>query len=699
MKRREPDELDDSAAPDTDESPGMSDGEVCQAVDMLSKQCIGVEDENSDADEAYDYYHGRAVGLLSPPTIPGRSHVVSRDVMEVVEWAVPVLVEIFASTDDIIKFNATSGEDQQAALDITNYIGYLIHRANSDGFTTLHDAIKQCLIAQISGGKCYVEQVQEEREEDYHGLTAEEVDLLMQDEEIELVSQEEDGTTGMAPAMSMGMPAPGPGLPEPTYTCTFKRVQYAYEYRNVGVPLEELRIHRDTRSLEDCRFIEHRRLVTVSYLREEGYDEELIDALSLDDDDTHQSNRDARDEDENTNQGDKDQAPDDSQKQVMLSESYCKLDIDGTGETQYWKIVKADNTLLEKEKTDDHPFWAFSPILMPYQLKGLSLENLVKDLQEINTALLRGGLDNTYLANNPLREVVTKNLYDIDEVISPRVGGMYQVTAAGSVNTVETPDRIQPTIAMLQEMRQMRDSRSGVTEMNSAMSPESLSQTNVGSQGIAGLMNAGASRMKLISRVLAETGFKRMYYLMLKNVKQYQNKRHEYEVNGRWLQVDPREWKNKFKLSVSVGTGTFGRAETVMNLRTVGGMQKELVALGMIKPIQIYNTAKRAIEAMGFRDTSQFITEPPPDAQMPPPQGQPGAAAVPDLVGAEKVKGEFALKKAEMDNQTKLQLGREQIQAEKEVAMFKAKAELQQMAAKTMLTPPPAAPRAPFATH
>lgn len=71
---------------------------------------------------------------------------------------------------------------------------------------------------------------------------------------------------------------------------------------------------------------------------------------------------------------------------------------------------------------------------------------------------------------------------------------------------------------------QVRDTRTGVTEMNSALNAEALAKGNMGSEGVQALMQAGAQRLELIARVLAETLVKRIYLLMLKNVTQYQDR-------------------------------------------------------------------------------------------------------------------------------------------------------------------------------
>ena len=81
-------------------------------------------------------------------------------------------------------------------------------------------------------------------------------------------------------------------------------------------------------------------------------------------------------------------------------------------------------------------------------------------------------------------------------------------------------------------------------------------------------------------------------------------------INGRWLAIDPREWRNRYNMTVSVGVGTFGRQQQIANLSLIGQAQEKVLPLGLATPANIYQTAKRTVEAMGYRDSEQFFTAP-----------------------------------------------------------------------------------------
>lgn len=655
----------------------MDNNELCTLIDRLSKKSIGADDYvSAQREEAYEFYHGEAKGKLAPPEVDGRSGVVSKDLLETVEWAMPALMDVFASADDIIKFEPDSQEDERGAQDATNYIGWLIHRKNEDGFITIHDAVKSALIARVSFGKCYVEDTQDYREERYNGLTEQQCQALATDPEIEIYERIEAGFVEVFPA-----PQGQPPQRLQTFDVKARRASSVKQFRNVGVPPEEIRLSKDTRVINECDFIEHRREVTLSYLREQGYDEAEISNLESDDERDFGGEKQARhDYDDSDPTGD--ERPDPSQRLVWLSESYLKVDFDGDGRTEYRRVVKVRNIVFENDVVDDHPFWLMTPILMPYKVEGLGFYDLVEDLMRIKTILTRQTLDNVYLTNNPMKEVVEGGVVDIDEVMNPTIGQVVRVKQANSVREIVTPFAAKAGMDMLQAYNQVRDTRTGVTEMNSALQAESLSESNVGSQGVQAMMNNGAQRIRLIARVLAETGFKRMYYLMLKNVTQHQDKSQQVKINGRWLDIDPREWKNKYNMSVSVGVGTFGRQQQIANLQQVAQMQQGLMQFGLAGPMNVYNVAKRVIEAMGYRDPDQFVSPPQmgPDGkpQTPPNPGQQQLQAKQQIQQME-LQHTAQLKQMELQSKAQLEQQRMELQQQTDIVRQRAEAEQHQL--------------------
>lgn len=390
---------------------------------------------------------------------------------------------------------------------------------------------------------------------------------------------------------------------------------------------------------------------------------------------------------------------------MEVIEAYTRVDYNKDGVAELRRVVKSGTYVHENEVVDDHPFSVYSPILMPYKVIGLSFYDLVEDLMRIRTALSRQMLDNAYLANNP-RTAVQDGQVNLDDLLNPRIGGI--VRMKGDVNAglreMVTPFIGPQALTLLEHFNQVRDTRTGVTEMNSALNAESLAKGSVGSEGVQALMQAGAQRLELIARVIAETGIRRDYLLMLKLVTQYQNRVQQVKINGRWLQIDPREWKNQYDVTVSVGLGNASKQQQVANLSLILQAQKEAAQVGLATPQNIYNALSRLTESMGYKDSDQFWTAPQPGQmpnQGPPPEviveqmKQQGAQQLAQIkaqadIQVERMKQEFQAAQAQQETQLEAernamelqnQMALEQYKTDKQVELEIAKAQIQRQTA------------------
>src|SRR3546814_3904444 len=103
---------------------------------------------------------------------------------------------------------------------------------------------------------------------------------------------------------------------------------------------------------------------------------------------------------------------------------------------------------------------------MPYKVIGLSFYDLMEDLQRIKTALTRQVLDNVYLTNNPMKEVVEGRV-NLDDLLNPKLGGLVRVKEINSTREVVTTFVAGAGLQIIEMIDQVRNTRTGVTETNS----------------------------------------------------------------------------------------------------------------------------------------------------------------------------------------------------------------------------------------
>ena len=81
----------------------LSEREILAAINAKAQKAYGSDTTNLDNEraQALDYYLGRPFGN----EVEGRSQVVTRDVLETVEWILPSLMRIFVGGDKVVEFD------------------------------------------------------------------------------------------------------------------------------------------------------------------------------------------------------------------------------------------------------------------------------------------------------------------------------------------------------------------------------------------------------------------------------------------------------------------------------------------------------------------------------------------------------------------------------------------------------------------
>lgn len=629
----------------------MDDTELLTIIDQERAKAHGYHDELSEQRrKALYYYMGEAKEDLAPPEVDGRSAVVSKDVMEAVEWALPSLIRIFTSSDDVVAFTPAKPGQEQGCQQATKYCNWVLNGdSRNNGFIVWHDAIKNSLIQRMAWVKVYYEQVMDERQETYQGLSPDELMMLQQDPDTQIVSvtQEQDAVLSHD-----GMTTAPPMV---TVTC-IRRQDVSY-CKVVGVPPEEVFVSKDSRDIEDVRGIFHERQMTVSDLISLGIHEDKV--AELGEDKAEDSEEVERDNASSKWGQEDDDGADESQRMVTVVEAYLKVDYDKDGVAEWRCVKKSGSTILSNDVVDDHPFALFSPVLMPYQLVGLSMYDLLADLQRIKTTLSRQMLDNIYLQNNARTEVLDNGRVNLDDLLNPRPGGMVRVKQMGSMREIVPPNLVGNSLESITFFDGVRQRRSGVTEMGSGLSPESVNKQQAGIT-VDLLQQAARERIELMARVYAETGVKRVYKLILKCASQYQKDAKQILIGGQFMEINPREWATNYNMQVSVGLGAQSKQAQIGNYQQLLMLQQQLMQVGLATPQHIAAAATKLIESMGHKDASMYLIDPsklPPGQQIqpPPPPPDPNAALAQAQIQSEQIKAQSAQQKAQLDAQVKQQ--------------------------------------------
>src|SRR5678815_175794 len=143
----------------------MIAAEKADALAAISAAKLAEERAN-----AMDYYLGHMAKDM--PAQDGRSRAVSTDVADTIEGLMPSLMDIFAGSDEVVRFEPVGPEDEAAAQQETDYVNHVFMQQNP-GFMTLYSFIKDALLSKTGIVKVWWEEREQEEEETYYDLTEE----------------------------------------------------------------------------------------------------------------------------------------------------------------------------------------------------------------------------------------------------------------------------------------------------------------------------------------------------------------------------------------------------------------------------------------------------------------------------------------------------------------------------------------------
>ena len=612
--------------------------------------------------KAMEYYNGEPFGN----EIAGRSSVVSTDVMDCVEWSMPILMKIFGSGDQVGRFEPQKPEDVEMSEQATDYCNYVFFREN-DGFKLLYDGMKDALLSKTGVFKVIWKEDEEVERESYEGLSDEEFQLLVMDDSVEVV--EHSAVGGMVEEQAEETSSLNSfldGTPHEQVS-DFERQQEipmqqpmthnVTVHRNVGagkvdiqvVAPEEFYISRSAETIEDAPFVCHRTSYTVSQLIEMGFDE----ADEYTSDDTQRFDQESvarRFADGSLGSLGEDEL-DASTREIWVDEAYIKCDWDGDGISEIRKVWKAGGKIILNEEVDRIPFTTICPLPMPHKFYGSSIADIVMDLQLIKSTIWRNILDNIYHLNNGRFECLDGKV-NMDDMLTNRPAGVVRVKEMGAVKRLDVPDIGKAPYEMLNYIDQVRDGRTGITKFNQGLDANVLQQSTA-----TAYMQQMQSSQARIDELLQK----------------HSDKPKVVKLRNKWVTVDPSSWRDKASFTVRVGLGNGNREQNMVHLQTLSQMQEKIVAAGgmglLVTPKNIFNTLKEIGMNMGLKNIEEYLTD--HEENMPQQQQQDqGVAQIAQMhLESEKLKFEADKMKVQVDMQ-KLQVEAQKLEIEKQKLAF-----------------------------
>jgi len=633
----------------------MTDAELVALVDNEFESSMGREghDISQERAKAMDFYMSRPLGN----EIEGQSSVRTSDVADVVDAIMPSLLRIFTISDNLVNFDPVGFEDIEASAQESDAVNYVFFKQNP-AFMNLYSWFWDALVQKNGIVKAWWDETVEVTTETYEGLSEQELTLLMSDDELEPVEQEERTETITVPMVTpMGV------LPrdveQVVYDVKFKRTTKKGRARIEPVPPEEYRISSDATSVDpaSARMTGHEREVTRSMAIQMGFDKDTVMSLPM-------SNMAARTGEERSARNENAEeltvvnpTVDPAEEMILLREAYIRCDYDGDGVSELRQVFTSGGELLSNEEADRTIFHVLCPKPIPHKHFGRSIADMIMDIQEVMTTLLRQTLDNLYLSDNPRHGVWEMGMSDntLEDLLSSQAGSIVRFDRPPSeaYSQMATPFVAQHSFPAMEYFDKLARKRTGVHEDAEGLSPEALKNIQRGVMSSA--MDMSRGKIEAIARIFAETGTKSVMLHIHELLRKHQDREMVVKLRNTWVEVDPSEWRERNDMTVAVGLGMGSRDTKLMHLQSIIELQQVYQQAGatgvLITPQNLWNTADELVKAADLKLTEKFFSKPQPDAEIGDKNAEQQSQFQQALLQVEQQKNELKAQKQEFDAQ------------------------------------------------
>lgn len=619
------------------------DSEIWSSLGYIQSETTG------ERQKALEYYLRRPYGN----EVEGKSQVVTGEVAEVVDGALPQLMRIFASSDNVVEFEPVREGDEPLAKQATTYVNHVFYKDN-DGFSVMHNWFKDALLEKVGVVKVYWDDETNITRESYKGLTDDELALIMQDEEVEIVSI--DTKEKIDENLN-------PNSPVPTHDVKVRKTIRNGTVRVENVPPEEFLISKRARNIQDSPFCAHRKMMTRSELIAMGFEPKIVEGLPTGDALEFSPERIAR-----YTRGEQPtdmMSQDHSMQLCEVYECYIKVDYNDDGVAELRKITYCGSTILADEDCDYIPFHSICPLPIPHKFFGQSLADRAMDLQLIKSTVTRQMLDNLYLTNN-YRVGAVEGQVNLDDLLTSTAGGVVRIKNPNALVPLTVQSSAGQSFPMLEYLDNVQAKRTGVSDTQQGLDPNVLQNTTA--TAVATMSSAANGKLELIARIFAETGVKSLFQSIFRLICKYQKQQRTLRITGQYVSFNPREWSEQYGVSINVGLGNGSRTDQLATLQMILGKQEQIIqGYGLSNPVvdikQYRDTLARMIHMAGFKDASSFLKDISPEenaalSQPQPPQPDSNVQATQILAQVEREKAQLRAQ----TEQAKLELERQQME-------------------------------------
>jgi len=562
---------------------------------------------NLDRVDAMAFYRGDPTIVTA---MENRSKATTTDLLDVVEWAKPALLDVFCSGDEVCSLEPKTEADTEAVNNLDMLINHQL-RVQNNWFMVLHDWLDDCLKLKTGWLKYQWFKKVEEFDKDYEGLTEDEYQVKLKEKNATITNTVARPVASTMPQAGMAGPGMAPVLPPVNEYDISVHYKIESEYPLIeAVPAENFGFPVRVREVNDFEFCYHKapypKWQMIKLFGEAKFKEvessKGLGGSTVGDDQVAKARL--------SDLGGESFFYDEKTEEYWVYECFYRDPKDGTP-----MVVPlcADVVMSKpiKNKYRKPPFHGITPIKMAHRVAGFSFYDLIRELQQIRTAMLRQILDNVYFANNR-RYFGDPERMNVDDYLKNNFPGALVRTVGDPRAAVMPEDKapIPPEVFQFWEMLNTeKDYHSGVPRSFQGVNPNVLNKTWRGQNE---QVSQASQRISLMARLIAEMGVAPLVRDIVDINLWFLKKKQAVRFLNNWKEISPDQIVGQADIIVTVGLGTSNKQQTIVFMQQLLGIYQQIKGAGIpiVTPTNVYNAMRELIKAMGLRNVGDFVTDP-----------------------------------------------------------------------------------------
>lgn len=571
------------------------------AADSYAESEIGQQ-----RDKGHRYYYGQPLGNERA----GRSQHVSMDVFDAVESVKSLMMDCFTADRNVCRFDPQTAEDFVPAKMATALTNYIFYRENK-GSKILHDVIHDALVAKTGIVKRYYKDYYEYEEETFEGLDEASFSMLASDPAVTIMEIAEESIMAQVQDPQTGEPV---AIQQTMYSGEIARKIDKSKVCVEVIPPEDFLITPRATDEEDADFCSHRTSRTRGELLSEGYDPEVVEKLD-EDRDLHEDGSLGRSSIDSLRKDDSYES-DNDREYVTIYESYLKKYRSDLKKCVYLKVLHSRRALLDVEMVSEKPFRYFTPFPLPHRFHGMSLADVLVDIQKTQSSLKRGVVDHTFMTNTSRFVANLSLVKNPRDLLDNRVGAVIDVNSPNPESVVRPmpmPNLSGTVFQAMESLETEKESRSGMSRMARGMDSTVVSKQN-SSDLITQFMNASNRRIMVMCRNFAENFLKPLMFDLYKLAVENEKQDKLVQLDGQFVPVNPQFLGNRTEMTVAVALTPEEQAQEAQMLLSLDQqftMNPQDPSLGgMYGASQRHAMLSRAFELLNIKSADMYLFNP-----------------------------------------------------------------------------------------